>query len=571
MSTNHSTTPVRAVVYYRMSDDKQENSIDRQRSQVEPYTVQENLEIVRVYQDEGIPGDEVEKRPDFRRMLKDAERGLFDAIVCDDKDRFGRLDSIEYGFYVKPLRDRGIKLMTVAQGLIDWCSMAGRMQDAMTNEFKAAEGRATSRRVLTRMMQMARDGKYLGGPPPYGYVLTYRQVERPGKAPKMVADKLVPDPDKAKVVRLIFDLYGNRGYSLDDIAAELHARAVARPGKSRTNGAATSWRISTIVGILRNRKYLGDLPWNVMSEGKYHAATGNGKVVEHALKNSKARPRDEEDWIVAPESHEPIIDRDLFERVQLRLERNQKATTPVPGGGDFLLRSLIVCGHCGARMIGRKERGGRKVYSCGRYRAEGRHACHHNWMAESKLIDVIVRKIQEEYLNPARLEEVRREISRQDAAAAQTLTQDAGDLRKRIAEVEANIARATRNLALAETPQDMADISALLREWRPERDRLAGELDRRTGGADRAEAERELAEAEKHLWRLREALLSDEPREVRSALQELIVRVELVFTHRKTAKQTRCEFSRGLIVVRTQESEDACLSTAAVRRRGRSG
>src|SRR5579871_5867157 len=121
--------PIRAVAYYRMSTDKQEDSIDRQRSQVEPYAPKHGYTILRDYMDEGIGGDEVAKRAQFVQMLKDAQRGQFRVILCDDKDRFGRFDSIDYGYYVKPLRDAGVKLVTVAQGLIDWNSFAGRISD----------------------------------------------------------------------------------------------------------------------------------------------------------------------------------------------------------------------------------------------------------------------------------------------------------------------------------------------------------------------------------------------------------------------------------------------------------
>src|SRR5438270_6356217 len=99
-----------------MSDDKQENSIDRQQSQVRPYAARKGYEIVREYTDDGIPGDEERRRKAFMQLLQDALRGDFRVILCDDKDRFGRFDLITYGYYVKPLRDAGVALETLAQG-----------------------------------------------------------------------------------------------------------------------------------------------------------------------------------------------------------------------------------------------------------------------------------------------------------------------------------------------------------------------------------------------------------------------------------------------------------------------
>jgi DNA invertase Pin-like site-specific DNA recombinase len=108
------TQRIRAAFYDRMSDDDQENSIERQRSQVIPYVKKKGYQITQEYTDEGIPGDEVERRKGFLRLLADAEAGQFDCILCDDRDRFGRFDSIDYGYFVKPLRDRGIWLETHA-------------------------------------------------------------------------------------------------------------------------------------------------------------------------------------------------------------------------------------------------------------------------------------------------------------------------------------------------------------------------------------------------------------------------------------------------------------------------
>src|SRR6516164_5162255 len=138
MPANHSTNGdlVDAAVYYRMSDDKQENSIDRQRSQVLPYAQTHRYRIVAEYTDEGIPGDEIHKRREFQRLLRDAQAGLFTAILCDDKDRFGRFDSIDAGEVIAPLRRKGVWLDTVAQVRNDWDDFASRMMGGIRQEMR---------------------------------------------------------------------------------------------------------------------------------------------------------------------------------------------------------------------------------------------------------------------------------------------------------------------------------------------------------------------------------------------------------------------------------------------------
>ena len=93
----------------------------------------------------GISGDATEKRKAFQKMIADADRGEFSAILCWDQDRFGRFDSIEAGRWIYPLRQHDVKLVTVAQGEVDWTSFAGRLIYNVTQEGKHAYLRDLSR------------------------------------------------------------------------------------------------------------------------------------------------------------------------------------------------------------------------------------------------------------------------------------------------------------------------------------------------------------------------------------------------------------------------------------------
>src|SRR5215510_12363865 len=111
------STPVRAASYYRNSTGKQEDSIERQRSQVLPFVQkgdngQPRYYLVNEYKDEAIAGDVFERRSDFQRLLKDAKAGLFSVIVTDEWSRLSRQDPVDFNYYVvKPLRDAGVTLV----------------------------------------------------------------------------------------------------------------------------------------------------------------------------------------------------------------------------------------------------------------------------------------------------------------------------------------------------------------------------------------------------------------------------------------------------------------------------
>jgi DNA invertase Pin-like site-specific DNA recombinase len=285
--------PIRTTVYFRMSDDRQENSIDRQRAQVIPYAAQHGYAIVREYTDLGISGSEITKRKEFQRMLRDAQAGAFEAILCDDKDRFGRFDSIDLGEIVAPLRRKGVRLVTVAQGERDWESFSGRVTDAVLQEAKRMEQEAISRRVLSQQLLKAQRGEDTGGRPLYGY--------------RTENGRRVPDGRKAEVVQLIFRLY-DQGHTLWAVAEELHRRGVPSPrGKDR-------WTRSVVQRILLNRRYVGDYTWGVRSSGKCHRYAGNGlQPTARGARVQQANPAEE--WVVRTGAWEPLVDRETFERV----------------------------------------------------------------------------------------------------------------------------------------------------------------------------------------------------------------------------------------------------------------
>jgi len=83
-----------AVGYIRMSSDKQEASPEQQRQEIIALAKRDGYRIIRWYIDEGVSGDATDKRLDFQRMIRDAEGGGFQAVLCWDQDRFGRFDSI---------------------------------------------------------------------------------------------------------------------------------------------------------------------------------------------------------------------------------------------------------------------------------------------------------------------------------------------------------------------------------------------------------------------------------------------------------------------------------------------
>jgi hypothetical protein len=362
--------------------------------------------------------------------------------------------------------------------------------------------------------------------------------------------RLVPgDEEEVRVVRWIFDKVAHHGWPLRRICLELQERGVKPP---RGNGYGKNkreslWHHTAIRRMIRNRKYVGDLSWNNVHSGKHSEFTG-GEVVQRPKKGPRCKQHAEPDIVIVPDRITPLIDRETFRKANEVLERNQKATNPKKTDEEnrHLFTHLLVCGHCGAYMVGNTSARGQKGYFCSSYDRHGKAKCTRNSIPEKPLRDLLVRTIRREYLNPDRLDELEKEMRHQleeDRASGESDT-----IRRRLEEIEQDLKQASVNMARARSQAALDGIESAARGWNEEKDRLAKRLGQLKDGD--THIEEVIAEAERQLWQLCEAIDSADPSLVRAVLREVVEKVELFFENWKTGKQTRSRFMRGVIYVR---------------------
>jgi site-specific DNA recombinase len=253
---------LRVAAYYRMSDDKQEGSIARQQAAVRPYCQSKGYAVVRVYTDEGIPGDRLD-RPAFQRLLADARRGLFSRIVVDEPSRLARspnpLDFL--ADVARPLRDAGVSVDSVSDGIQDWSDLADLILATVRADRSTKEVRNLSRRVLGGCLRALGAGRLPGGTPPYGY------VKREGR--------WETDALRADAMRYAFARYDRGGITLEGLAGELAERGYPPPERkgSRRKGPP-AWTWSVLKRLLKNPAYTGAVVWGRRSQGKYSRING---------------------------------------------------------------------------------------------------------------------------------------------------------------------------------------------------------------------------------------------------------------------------------------------------------
>src|SRR5262245_57652846 len=116
---------IRGVAYFRMSGLRQEASIPDQRKWAKDACAREGVEIVKDFEDPGVPGSEIEQRPGLMKLLAFCEDRFMkgqpvECLVCWDADRFSRANSIKTAVCISRLLDSGVNRLLSADGWLDW-------------------------------------------------------------------------------------------------------------------------------------------------------------------------------------------------------------------------------------------------------------------------------------------------------------------------------------------------------------------------------------------------------------------------------------------------------------------
>jgi DNA invertase Pin-like site-specific DNA recombinase len=368
------------AVYLRLSredgDKTESDSIANQRLLIENYLSDKPfLQFFREYVDDGYTGSNFE-RPGFIKMMEDIKRQKVNCIIVKDLSRFGR-NYIEVGRYIeKKFPAMGIRFIAI-NDQYDNAKESGDAEQIIVpfkNLINDAYCRDISIKVRSQLDVKRKNGKFIGSFAAYGYL----------KDPK---DKnhLIVDEYAAEIVQLIFNLKLD-GFSALAIAEELNKMGVLPPmeykrmlGYNYNSGFRTSttpsWGAKSVIRILENELYTG-----VMVQGK------NQKI---NYKVKKSRAVSSEQWIRVQDTHEAIIPRTYFDRVQ-EIMRLDTRTAPSEKN-VYPLSGLVRCGDCEQNMVRRSTAKKNKVYyylHCSSYRnGEG---CTSHIISEEKLMCAVI-------------------------------------------------------------------------------------------------------------------------------------------------------------------------------------
>lgn len=379
------------ALYIRLSKDDGNDeslSVTNQRKILTEYVeqfFQGEYVIIDEYIDDGKTGTDYD-RPNFQRMIHDVETKKVNCVICKNLARAFRNYS-DQGYFIEsffPLH--GTRFITLGDPKVDTflnpeaiSGMEVPINGLMNDRFAAQ----TSNSVRRTFDNKRRNGEFIGAFAPYGYA-------------KNPSDKnaLIIDDEAAGVVKDIFQWYvygdgsSNETLSKEGIARKLNDMGVPNPtlykvkkGLHYKNPHAKEndglWMGTSISRLLKNKVYIGTM------------VQGRQRVISYKVHNAIRTPEDE--WYQVEDTHDPIIDLDVFQRAQ---ELSEKDTRTAPDKKEtYLFSGLLKCADCHKAMT-RRASAGFVYYNCSTYKRKSKEKCTKHTMRLDKLENAVLIFIQ---------------------------------------------------------------------------------------------------------------------------------------------------------------------------------
>lgn len=407
-----------AVIYARYSSHNQrEESIEGQLRKCRLFAEQHDFTIIGEYIDRALSG-KTDKREEFQRLIRDSEKGKFQAVIMYTLDRFAR-NRYDSAHYKAKLKKNGVRIYYTEQTITD--EPEGIILESVLEGMAEYYSENLARGVRRGMRENALQCKTTGGTMLLGY---RRSAE----------GKYEIDPAKAPIVKEIFDLYvnGKTQRQIIDILNE----------KGYRNNRGAPFKFSALQGLLTNRKYIGIFEYKDI-------------VIENGVP--------------------PIIDKKTFDTVQKKLKENRRTTGRAKAPERYLLTTKLFCGHCGAAMIGESgtSRNGKihNYYKC--YERKKNKQCDKLPEKKQWIEKFVVEKTIEEILKPNVIPKIAENVAR----ITQERNSDVSRLNSLQKEMKQLNTSIRRILDLVEKGIATDDITQRLLELDSEKTNLQKEID----------------------------------------------------------------------------------------------
>ena len=385
MNTTEYNNNLITALYCRLSQEDllagESNSITNQKLILSKHAEQLGLRNCKFYIDDGYSGTN-NTRPAYVQMKKDMEAGLIGTIIVKDQSRLGRdhLETDAMMELVFPQYD--VRFIAVNDG-VDTINGLNEMSGIRNyfNDFYAAD---TSKKIRAVQKAKGERGEPVGTTVPYGYLKNPEYKGNQKEAPWLIID-----PEAAPIVKRIFDMNAS-GLSPYAICRTFEQEQILCPSvylfrKTGSKSGTPSfdrpyhWSERTVRKMLSNQFYCGD--------------TVNFKTYTKSNKLKKRIRNDSSRILIFRDTHEPIVERSVFDAVQKHFEGRKR---PDRTGELDMLAGYLYCGDCGKRMYLHrtyKKKAGNNFYQCGGYQSHTTD-CSIHYIRQNVIEEIILSNLR---------------------------------------------------------------------------------------------------------------------------------------------------------------------------------
>lgn len=365
-----------AALYCRLSRDDENSSesesILNQKQILSDFAKENKFNIVDYYVDDGYSGTNFD-RPAFKRMIKDIENGTVNVVITKDLSRLGR-NYILTGQYTEIyFPSKGVRYIAINDGFDS--NNSDNDIAPFKNIINEMVAKDTSKKVKSVFQAKMKKGEYIGSYAPYGY-----------KKDPENKNRFIIDEPAAEIVKRMFYL-ATIGYGSRKIAKTFNEEGILPPAVYRClhlthtpveKFTKTSrWSDQAVNDMLHNMAYLG------------HMVQGKSKKTSFKVKKLEMQPKEE--WIIVYNTHEAIIDKELFDEVQYRLKSKYREKRI----GINLFAGITKCADCGYAMTySPRHKKGLASLFCSNYRRRGKEGCTNHMINYDLLCEIVIEEIR---------------------------------------------------------------------------------------------------------------------------------------------------------------------------------
>ena len=326
-----------AAIYARVSTTRQQQNenIVSQIAALERYAAEHDYQVSpqHFYQDDGVSGKTLD-RPALDRLRDAVAQGELEAVLVLAPDRLARHFPYQY-LLTEEIERAGVEVVFTQYGF--GSTPEERMLREVTGVFAEYERAQITERCRRGRLYRARQGQLWMKEAPYGYTYLPRTEGCPGQ--------LLINQAEAEVVRQLFAWLVTEQLSTGQITRRLNEAGV------RTRHGLCYWAPQTVTQIIRNTVHKGVFHYNKHQYVAPRQPQVRKLSTDPSTPASSRRRRPREEWIAIPVT--ALIDEETWELAQQQLQINRQRAERNNKKHDYLLRSLLVCGHCQVRMTGR--------------------------------------------------------------------------------------------------------------------------------------------------------------------------------------------------------------------------